>query len=508
MRLLAALLLFASPVVAQPLVLEGSAEAEGDFLHVAFEVPDGVAELEVAHDDLSDRNVLDFGLMSPSGFRGWGGGNPEPAVVGERASSRSYLAGPIEAGTWQVIIGRARITDPPGEYRLEVTFRDEPTLPEPPLAPYVPVAPLSDEARYYAGDFHVHSRESGDASASFDDIAALARERGLDFVVITDHNTVSHLELLADAQARHPDVLLVPGIELTTYQGHAGVFGARAWVDHRMGHDGRDMTAALADVVEQGALFSVNHPVLDLGDTCIGCAWLHDVDLQRAHGVEIQTGASPLFTEDAIAFWDVMNDRGARLAAIGGSDDHQAGIDLGFGQSPIGSPTTLVFATELSEAAILAGVRAARTVVKLSGPDAPMLTFDSEPPAKADAPVVTGDAVTFTATVEGLPEEATTLRILKDGLPVDGGDFSVDEDPFTASFDVTADPGARYRAELVRSDDGRRLTVTSDLWIERPLPPPPGCACGAAGAAGFPLGLAFLVVGTLLWACRRRSRRL
>jgi len=75
-----------------------------------------------------------------------------------------------------------------------------------------------------------------------------------------------------------------------------------------------------------------------------------------------------LFYRDALAFWDALLDEGAHVAAIGGSDDHRAGVDLDRLQSPIGSPTTMVYADELSVAAIVAAVRAGRTVVKLEGP--------------------------------------------------------------------------------------------------------------------------------------------
>jgi hypothetical protein len=60
-----------------------------------FDVPAGTGEIEVAHDDLSATNILDWGLDDPNGFRGWGGGNVEPAIVGVDAASRSYLPGPI-----------------------------------------------------------------------------------------------------------------------------------------------------------------------------------------------------------------------------------------------------------------------------------------------------------------------------------------------------------------------------------------------------------------------------
>ena len=48
------------------------------FFEVPFEVPEGVAELRIEHSDLSNANILDWGLYDPAGFRGWGGGNTAP----------------------------------------------------------------------------------------------------------------------------------------------------------------------------------------------------------------------------------------------------------------------------------------------------------------------------------------------------------------------------------------------------------------------------------------------
>ena len=38
--------------------------------------------------------------------------------------------------------------------------------------------------------------------------------------------------------------------------------------------DGETMASAAEKLVAQGAVLSINHPVLDLGNACIGCAWM------------------------------------------------------------------------------------------------------------------------------------------------------------------------------------------------------------------------------------------
>lgn len=456
-------------------VLDGVAPEGGpDHFFVPFEVPAGTVEIAVHHAAVADDNVLDWGLEDPSGFRGWGGGNGEDAVVGVDAASRSYVAGPIAAGTWRVVVGKARIVEAPASYSLVVTLRDAPTLaPQPERAPYIGGDDLGDGPRWFAGDFHVHSRESGDAAPTLDEIAALARGRGLDFVEISDHNTLTQLEFFGDAQARHPDLLLVPGMEYTTYAGHANAIGATVWVDHKIGQPGVTIAAAAAAFAEQGALLSINHPALEFGDVCIGCAWKHEIPEGLA-AVEVATTGldkgGKFFTDDAIKFWDMVCATGLHVAAVGGSDDHRAGQDLGTFDSPVGDPTTMVFADSLAVPAILAGIRAGRTVVKLQGPGDPMLELTADVPIEGDT--ITADAVTLTATVTGAPE-GSAVRFVRNGKPM--AMIPVEGDPFVTEAVATAPAEGedRWRAEVIVGSGPR--TITSHLWLrEDPSAEPTG----------------------------------
>ncbi|MBA3501367.1 MAG: CehA/McbA family metallohydrolase, partial [Deltaproteobacteria bacterium] len=354
------------------------AAAGGDYVDVAFVVPPGTVEIQIVHTDGSASDILDWGVWSPEGFRGWGGGNTEDAIIGVAQSSRSYLPGAITPGTWTVSIGKAQLDADGGRYSIDVICRDNATLAVRPKATPAPVV-LATGRRWYKGDFHVHSSESGDANASFDQISALARQRGLDFVNLSDHNTSSHLALAAEAQKALTDVLLLRGAEITTYAGHGNAVGLGTYVDHRIGHMGRTIAGVLTDVEAAGAIFIVNHPTLDLGENCIGCPWGHDATTpwDKVAGMEIITGkwdiVERLFVPSAIAKWDGLLDEGHRIAAIGGSDDHRAGTGTGITDTPLGSPTTLVLADELSEAAIMKGIREGRTIVQMKGPDDPFV---------------------------------------------------------------------------------------------------------------------------------------
>lgn len=499
--LLALLLLTAAPAAAQDLTFDGNVPSTGgDFFYLPFDVPAGTQEIEIRHADLSSNNILDWGLDDPSGaFRGWGGGNLEPAIVGVSASSRSYLTGPIGAGSWRVVIGKAKIVDPPGQYHVEIFFRTSSTLPaQPDRGPYVPAVPLSTGPRWYAGDFHTHSRESGDADPTIDEMATLASNRGLDFIVLSDHNTVSQFDFVTAAQAGHPGVLIIPGLEFTTYAGHAGIAGATRWINHRIGDPGITIEGAAQDALDQGAIFVVNHPALDLGNYCIGCAWHHDLPASFIGGVEIANGgwteAGYLFDPQAIDFWEAVLDSGSHAVAIGGSDDHSAGVGEGTFGSPIGDPTTMVWADDLSEASILAGLRAGRTVVKLQGPGDPMIDLGADVPFAGA--VSSAGSATFTAHVTG--GSGGEVRFVVDGIAKPA--VPVTSDPFDATLAVRGP--ARVRAEV--RIGGLPKTITSHLFLTGSASRSSGCGCSLED--GAPAGGTLLAGGIVLLALARSRR--
>jgi predicted metal-dependent phosphoesterase TrpH len=71
-------------------------------------------------------------------------------------------------------------------------------------------------------DLHVHTNYSRDGESSVGDIIRAAERRGLDVIAITDHDTVEGARY---AQTIKTDILVIPGIEISTKSGHLIALG-------------------------------------------------------------------------------------------------------------------------------------------------------------------------------------------------------------------------------------------------------------------------------------------
>ncbi|WP_147916486.1 CehA/McbA family metallohydrolase [Ruania zhangjianzhongii] len=332
------------------------------YLRVPFEVPAGGSSVAVRLRVTDPTAVIDLGCEAPSHWCGWAGGARQHFVVRAEEATPGFLPG-VEPGTWHVVLGLHHL--PAGGVQVRVEAEMDSSAPVEPerLAPVTQrirgssrSVPAGAGLTWFAGDFHAHTVHS-DGRESIDQIAARAVSSGLDFLAVTDHNTISHHRLLGASAARH-EVTLLPGQELTTASGHAGAYGDIGWVDFRQ--PGQHW---LDEVDRRGGLLSVNHPVE--GD----CAWQHRLD-RAPHAVELWhiSWFRDLTATAPWAIWQLLEHLpgSSHTALIGGSDFHAAGAGW-----TLGTPTTWVAAADRTPEAILAGVAAGRTAISLGvRPDA------------------------------------------------------------------------------------------------------------------------------------------
>jgi hypothetical protein len=367
----------AAPAAAQDLTLTGvltGADHE-TYREVPFRVPPGVTAVTVAFEygGREARSVIDLGLRDPQRLRGWSGGNKARFTVSETWATPSYLPGPTPPGEWKLILGvpnlRKGVTAP---YTARITFERGR------FQGFAP-APLRPGPGWYRGDLHLHTGHSDGSCASRTGVRApcplgktleAAAGRGLDFAAVTEHNTTSHHQALAELQPYFDDLLLIPGREITTFQGHANVFGVTAPLDFQLGGPRAPAFGRILDQVERaGGLASINHPGMPSGEACMGCGWTAKADFARIPLVEAVNGGAPGGAEgplSGIRFWEARLAEGRRMTAVGGSDNHDALKPLDQPQS-VGSPTTVVYAQSLSQGAILDGLRSGRVFVDVEG---------------------------------------------------------------------------------------------------------------------------------------------
>jgi len=363
--------LLPTPSHAQDLTLIGvmTGADHQTYREVPFRVPAGVTAVtvEFAYTGREQKSVIDLGLRDPQRFRGWSGGAKARFTVSETWATPSYLPGPLPAGTWRLILGVPNLRkDARAEYTAKISFERNGRFQG------FAEAPLKTGPGWYRGDLHLHTAHSDGSCAAQSGKRApcplyrtleAAAARGLDFVAVTEHNTTSHHQALAELQPAFDRLLLIPGREITTFQGHANVFGATAPLDFQLGGPRAPTLDRILDQAEAaGALASINHPGLPSGEACMGCGWTAPASDARIAAVEAVNGGNAV----GLAFWEARLNEGRRVTAIGGSDNHDATLDLARAPA-VGVPTTVVHAENLSQAAILDALRAGHAFVDLAG---------------------------------------------------------------------------------------------------------------------------------------------
>ncbi|HXS64639.1 MAG TPA: CehA/McbA family metallohydrolase [Streptosporangiaceae bacterium] len=330
--------------------------------YLPVEVPAGSSALKVElHYKAAGTAVLDLGCFDPTGFRGWSGGARRSFLITAKSATPGYLPGELAPGTWQVVLGLHRIPADGVRYELtaEATSAGAAALLgsderiEPPLTEHPPHRdlPAPPGLRWLAGDLHSHTVHS-DGVLTVPELARFAAGRGLDFLAVTDHNTISHHhELPAAADAYQ--IALVPGQEVTTEQGHANAFGDLSWIDFREPPD-----AWLEATEHGGGLLSINHPY---GGQV---SWTSPMR-RRPPLIEIWHWSwLDLRWTAPLSWWLAWH---PDAIAVGGSDWHRPGSD-----APPGSPTTWVLAEEPATTPILDGVASGNVAISASR-DGPLL---------------------------------------------------------------------------------------------------------------------------------------
>lgn len=220
------------------------------------------------------------------------------------------------------------------------------------------------ESKWYKGDLHTHTRLS-DGKELPESASKKAKQMGLDYYIPTEHNVVH-------TGWSDTDVMILPGVEITTILGHANLFGIDRRpeaIDSILVHKKeellkKDILAVVKECRERNWLFSVNHPFLYVWK------WLmEEVSLEDINCLEIIN--DPTYAADpdaqaeeanrkAVFLSDTLWEDGYRICAIGGSDSHKEIDDFYEGAtepSIPGDPATWLYMDGLSPDHLLDALR-------------------------------------------------------------------------------------------------------------------------------------------------------
>ena len=451
-------------------VLQGtiSGAQNQSYVKVPFTVPAGTERVTFtfSYTGKQDKTALDLGLLDPAGLRCWSGGNKSVLTVGLSDATPSCRPGAIPAGTWNILIGvpniRAGVT---AHYTAHVFLSTSGAVA---LLPDVLGEVLRSGPAWFRGDLHMHTAHSDGQCPSqtgrmvpcpvFFTVDAAAR-RGLDFIAITDHNATSQYDAMRELQPYFDKLLLIPGREITTFQGHINFLGTTDFVDFRLAHGNvPDMNTLLRNADALGGITSINHPLAPSGEICLGCGWTPPtkVDMHLLTAVEAVNGGSEIDGHSHIPFWNTQLNDGCRLTGIGGSDNHRPMIPLDRPGS-VGSPTTVVYAAELSAPAILDGIRAGHVFIDVTGSRDRVLEVSARDGAhEAHAGDLLDAARSDTVRIEAhvLNAAGAKMRWIVDGQEAHNGGTEITSADQIPTLEWTSD-GRRHwiRAEVIGPDD-------------------------------------------------------
>lgn len=291
-----------------------------------------------------------------------------------------------------------------------------------------------------------------------------ALERGYEAIALTDHNTISGVEQTVEYGASR-GLVVVKGIEWTTFWGHIVVTGGGSKLDWRT-ITPNNIDDCIAYAQEVGDMVTLAHPHR-LGWPLCSCCH-NDFKINDWHNVdaiEVWSHFNPhrdKASGQAIAQWQNLLCQGYRISALYGYDWHEpdftppiyAHTYLGCGEI---TPKSIVKAVKEGRTYVSTGLRLLLTLTVL-GRTYTVGDRAEQGKGKLQLSITPDDNYYH---VDGV--DITEIKIIGDDW-----ELSAPCDKSGGEWEVNA-RGKFLRVELVGSVNGQEglVAVTSPIWLER-----------------------------------------
>jgi len=330
---------------------------------------------------------------------------------------------------------------------------------------------LDKEPGWRRGELHAKSMHGG-GKEPVGKLIKRAEKAGLDFLAITDRNTMAACE---DPDFQSDNVVLIPAMEWgSDAMGVALIYAPGTYPPPP---DTPAVAQAVAIRVQaQGGFFAVGHPCFPnapwqwaVGEPNAVEVWCRDwvkvppitrdvlrKDLfARRDGKVVNPIAVAASTTEAVSansqaviFWDRHLAMGSRVGIIAGSMSASRRV-------PLGEPITYVYTAEKSLRAILDGLRWGRTFIS-AGPDGPEIAFEADVLNDGRTDVIMGGVIPlhvetrFIIAVKGA--KGKKLQVMCNGRPVVSK--VIESDSFVNQFSDEPRSYSVYYARVVVPTQG------------------------------------------------------
>ena len=453
-------ILSSGPQIEFEVHVDRSIKERSPFFEIPVHVPKGVTRIDVSFQyDKSDDCLIDIGILDSTatdfptrrGFRGWSGGARDHFFIARDSATPGYYAGEIPEGKWKILLGLYIL--PAEGASIKLGMKADDSARQLFIAPE-PVLVRRDGAGWFRGDLHCHTYHS-DAKGAPEVLAENARSVGLDFLAVTDHNTTTQWQYFS--QQSTADLVFIPGMELTTYRGHANIFGLSEWIDFRIGGS-EDLPTFLEEVKCQNAIFSVNHDKEPL-------VW--DYEYPQMDCMEVYHGHWLTSNNGILQTYDRLLSEGRQISLIGGSDLHQPEGLRSSGPFGLGKPTTVIWAPYLDAGSVVSALKNGFGYVteSLTGPHLAFTVNDQPMGSCFKRTELDSNEINVNFEVRGA--EGDKLRFVTEDGCIQS--YSIPSEDWQERMTISV-PGKFLRAEIEAENSRKRLiNDLVDWYKDRPI---------------------------------------